>query len=175
VDANGTVLTFFQQIVDDLRTGNDKHARELLANLHEPNETRLGYSQRRPQGAGIGSEQARELFEALQGSAAIRTGFITSLEESELMIEGISHDKISDLTTNIIRGELAAYTVEQCELHGVAMQNVAMPPCFDTNAMNWREGYLSLPVYRGRPVLLVPKSIVRRCPQETSSRTLSKN
>ena len=161
-NAHLTVVTFFQFIIDDIRAGREDHALELLRHLREPNETRLGYSRRRSQGAGIGDEQASDLFSALRDSAAVRTGFINSLEESELMIEGISHDKISDLTTNIIRGELATYTAEQCTLHGVASQEVAMPPCFNTDLMNWEEKYLSLPVHRGSPILLVPKSIVRR-------------
>src|SRR5712692_3754680 len=161
-NAHLTVVTFFQAIIDDIRAGREDHALELLRHLREPNETRLGYSRQRSQGAGIGDEQAEDLFEALRDSSAVRTGFINSLEESELMIEGISHDKISDLTTNIIRGELAGYTTEQCVLHNVPTRDVAMPPCFNTDAMDWQDRYLSLPIYGDRPILLVPKSIVRR-------------
>ena len=78
--------------------------------------------------------QAEQLFEALRDSAAVRAGFISSLEESELMIDGISHDKISDLTTNILRAHLADYTVAQCNLHSIPIREVAMPPCFNTGS-----------------------------------------
>lgn len=81
-DAHHTLVTFFQSIVDDIRSGNEDRARRLLSNLREANETRLGYSARQPQGAGIGDMQAEELFQALSDSAAVRTGFISSLEES---------------------------------------------------------------------------------------------
>jgi hypothetical protein len=161
-DTHHTLVSFFQSIIDSIRGGDENRAKELLGHLREPNETRLGYSRRRSQGAGIGDMQAEDLFDALRESSAVQTGFITSLEESELMIEGISYDKISDLTTNIIRGELAAYTVEQCALHNVETREVAMPACFNTDAMDWEERYLRLPVYQNRPILLVPKSIVRR-------------
>lgn len=161
-DAHRTVVNFFQAVVDSIRQGNDAGAIELLNHLREPNETRLGYSRRKVQGAGIGDMQAEDLFDALRDSTAVRTGFITSLEESELMIDGISHDKISDLTTNIIRGELATYTAEQCVLHGIITQEVAMPACFNTDTMEWEGRYLHLPTYKNRPILLVPKSIVRR-------------
>ena len=57
--------------------------------------------------------------------------FLASLEECELMIEGIGRDKISDLTTNVIRTHLIEYTQDQCTLHGVPLQNVAVAPCFD--------------------------------------------
>lgn len=45
-----------------------------------------------------------------------------------------------------------------------------MPPCFNTDTMEWESRYLPLPVYRGVPVLLVPKSIVRRSPAYDSQR-----
>jgi hypothetical protein len=130
--AHLTAVSFFQAIIDSIREGEHDRARDLLGHLREPNETRLGYSRRRSQGAGIGHDQAEDLYEALRDSSAVQTGFIHSLEESELMIEGISHDKISDLTTNINRGELAEYTSEQCVLHNIATHQIAMPPCFDS-------------------------------------------
>jgi hypothetical protein len=63
---------FFQQVVDDIRSGHEDSARQLLLHLREPNETRLGYSKKRPKGAGIGDEQAEELLEALKSSSAVK-------------------------------------------------------------------------------------------------------
>jgi hypothetical protein len=163
-DAAATVGMFFQQIIDDIRGGHEDNARQLLLNLREPNETRLGYSRNRPKGAGIGDEQAEDIFEALRTSTAVREGFITALEECELMIPGISHDKISDLTTNILRGHLVEYTKAQCELHGVPLQNVPIDPIFNTDTMQWEDQYVDLPVWQNRPIVLVPKSAVRYSP-----------
>lgn len=163
-DASATVGMFFQQVIDDIRAGHENNAKQLLLNLREPNETRLGYSSGMPQGAGIGDEQAEDLFEALQTSSAVREGFITALEECELMIPGIGHDKISDLTTNILRGHLVDYTRAQCELHGVPLQNVAIAPIFNTDLMQWEEKHVDLPVWHNHQILLVPKSAVRYAP-----------
>jgi hypothetical protein len=161
MEAHGLLVAFFQSVVDRIREGRDVEARRLLSYLREPNETRLGLSHGRPQGAGIGSQQADDLFNALRQSQAVQTGFLTSLEECELMIEGIGRDKISDLATNILRGHLAAYTVDQCELHGVGTRQVAVGPHFDLRTHEWINEYLQLPVAMDRPVLLVPKSIAR--------------
>ncbi len=169
-DAAVTVGVFFQQVIDDIRAGHEENARRLLLNLREPNETRLGYSRNRPKGAGIGEQQADDIFEALRTSSAVRQGFITALEECELMIPGISHDKISDLTTNILRGHLVEYTKAQCELHGVPIQNAPIDPIFNTDTMRWEEGYAELPVWRNRPILLVPKSAVRYSPAYQAGR-----
>jgi hypothetical protein len=151
-------------VVDDLRGDRDDHARDLLLHLREPNETRLGFSAHRPKGAGIGNFQAEALFQALRDSTAVRTGFLTSLEECELMIDGIGRDKISDLTTNIIRKQLISYTTDQCLLHGVAMEQVALPPCFEPHRQIWAAEYAVLPVRRAAPIVLVPKAIVRSSP-----------
>jgi hypothetical protein len=163
-NAAATVGMFFQQVIDDIRAGHDDNARQLLLNLREPNETRLGYSAKRPQGAGIGDQQADDIFDALRTSSAVRQGFITALEECELMIPGIGHDKISDLTTNILRGHLVEYALAQCELHAVPTQSVPIDPIFNTDTMQWEEGYVDLPVWQNRPILLVPKSAVRYSP-----------
>jgi len=80
------------------------------------------------------------------------------------MIRGISHDKISDLTTNILRGHLVEYTNAQCWLHSIQSQNVPINPIFNTDTMEWEDAYVDLPVWRGRPILLVPKSAVRYSP-----------
>jgi hypothetical protein len=159
------VVTFFQGVIDALRAGDEETAESLLLNLQEPNETRLGLSRGRPQGAGIGRGQAQQLYEALDASTAVQTGFINSLEDCELMIPGIGHDKISDLTTNIIRSQLIAYTQAQCELFGVPLQNTALPPQFDADNMTWVAQFADVPRANGRAVVLVPKGIVRWKPE----------
>ena len=160
-NCHALLMTFFQKVVDCIRAGRDDEARELLSHFREPNETRFGLSRGAPHGAGIGSQQANQLFDALRVSNAVKTGFISSLEECELMIEGIGSDKISDLTTNVIRGKLAEYTLEQCKLHGVPTQQVALGPHFSLASHQWTNAYYDLPVVSGKAVLLVPKVIAR--------------
>ena len=156
-----TLVAFFQRVVDCIREGRIDEARLLLSHLREPNETRFGLSKKRPAGAGIGPHQAQQLFDALKDSSAVKTGFLSSLEECELMIEGIGRDKISDLTTNVIRRHLVEYTQQQCVLHGVPTQTVALDPCFNGDTFTWESGYAELPVWKGQPIVLVPKAIAR--------------
>lgn len=159
-----TLVAFFQRIVDAIRAGRDQQALELLSHLQEPNETRLGLSKGRPAGAGIGRFQANQLYNALKDSSAVKTGFLSSLEECELMVEGIGWDKLSDLTTNIIRGHLLEYTKSQCELHGIPTTPVATAPHFDLATMQWVSRYADLPVHAESPIVLVPKVIARHQP-----------
>lgn len=163
-ESHATLLAFFQQIVDSIRSGRTNDAQQLLMYLREPNETHLGLSRKQSKGAGIGSAQARQIYMALRDSSAVRTGFLSSLEECELMIEGIGRDKMSDLTTNIIREHLVLYTQEQCDLHNVPMIEVPLPPSFNSSIMAWESRYAALPVWKDRQILLVPKVFVRSAP-----------
>jgi len=152
---------FFQLVVDSIRSGNPDKAKELLLHLKEPNETRLGFSKEHPQGAGIGRFQAEQLYKAISQSSAVRTGFLSSLEECELMVDGISRDKISDLTTNILRKKLEEYTIDQCTLHDLPTQKIALASYFSQDDNMWINDYYKLPIYDNKPILLVPKFIAR--------------
>jgi hypothetical protein len=159
--AHATLISFFEKIIEFIRSGALESARQLLIHLKEPNETRLGLSKKRPSGRGIGPDQANDLFNALRTSSAVRTGFLKSLEECELLVEGIGRDKISDLTTNVIRGHLAEYTRDQCELWGVPVQSLPVGPYYSSESGEWKSEFLEMPIVKGKPILLVPKAIVR--------------
>lgn len=162
VECHEAIVAFFQGIIDKIRQGDERGAKEMLSGLREPNQIRFGLSRGiNPRGRGIGIEQTKDLYKALAESTAVQTGFIKDLEECELLIEGISRDKISDISTNIIRGRLIEYTQAQCELWNVQMNSVASGPIWDSENNKWINEYTNLPVCNGRSIILVPKAIAR--------------
>ena len=155
--------SFFNALITALRRGEEARAAHLCSHLHEAGETFLGMSRGHPQGRGIGRDQASQLVEALRRSRAVETGLLSELAETELFIEGIGSDKISDLTINVIRGPLLSYTAEQARLWGMPLtQNVALDPVWDPNREDWVQAPRETIVVAGQPVLLVPKYSVRR-------------
>lgn len=118
----GQIRSFFTEVLNALRQGNNARATHLLSNLHEPNETRLGVSQGQPRGRAIGDEKAKSLADSIVNSRAFETGVLADVSEAELFIKYIGPDTISDLTTNVLRGQLADYTVQQCALYGIGTQ-----------------------------------------------------
>lgn len=161
-DCGDLIRSFFAEVLAQLRAEEDGRVTHLLGHLHEPNETRLGQSSGRPSGRGLGPNKALLLGEALRRSRAFHTGLLNDVAEAELFIHGVGRDTISDMTTNIIRGKLAAYTTEQCELHNVPVSDVrTIGPSWNPQRLNWEATVYRLPLYRGRPILLVPKSCVR--------------
>jgi hypothetical protein len=156
------IVSFFQTVINAIHSGDHDRAQRLLTNLSEPNETRLGSSRGEPSGRGVSGKQAFDLYEALAKSEAAKTGVLSEIAECDLFIPGISSDKISDITTNVIRGPLVEYTQRQCELHGVEMTlSVPAGRYWDIDVLEWTGKYASLPVWNDKKILLVPKASVR--------------
>lgn len=156
---------FFTEVLHSIRTGNDARAQALLAQLSEPNETHLGLSVSTSAGSGISAGLAKEMWLALRHSRAATTGLLADLEDATLFVEGISYDRISDITTNIIRGQLIRFTQDACSYYGIPLvPNVVSGPLWNRQRTSWTQEYTSLPVPPGThtKLLLVPKSIVRR-------------
>lgn len=160
--ASEYIRVFFKEVLDALRDGDKERAQNLMSHLHEPEETFLGVSQFDPKGRGVGKGQAKQLITAILGSKAYASGLLTDLSEMALYVEGIDRDKISDLTTNIIRELLVDYTGQQCDLHEIELRRYSGPPLWDPSIKNWRSKHVNLPYIDEKPVLLVPKYIVRR-------------
>jgi len=153
---------FFSTVLELIRTGDGRRAEQLLGMLREPNETHLGLSKGKARGRALGTESTHDVWQALRDSEAVRSGLLEDLEDTILMIEGISTDIISDITTNVIRGPLIEYTQNMCELHGIPTEEVDSGPLWDPGEKAWHSMYVRLPTIEGRRLMLVPKGIVRK-------------
>ena len=163
IDSHNTLVAYFQLLINVIREDRDAEALALLSHLQEPNTTRLGLSKgSHPRGRGIGDIQAGQLLAALKKSKAVRTGFLKDLEDCALLIDGIGSDKISDITTNVIRWQLIKYTVDQCALWNIKLNSgVYVGNIWNREMEGWEARYGDLPVCKGFPVILVPKAIAR--------------
>ncbi|MGD9791710.1 MAG: hypothetical protein AB7Q00_13920 [Phycisphaerales bacterium] len=160
-DAHAIAWGFFDLVLRRLKDGKREEAKRLLGHLHEDNRTRLGYSDDKPQGTGFGESLTVPFMNAWQDSDAFKSGYIGDLETAALFVDGIGLDIVSDMTTNMIHEPLAKYTQEQCRLLGIPMEK-------SENLVVWRNGVgwiperFDLPTDGVFPVLLVPRSIIRK-------------
>lgn len=161
IECHQLVVSYFQSILLAIKNNDSVKGVRLLSHLGEPEETKLGVSKEGNKGRGIGSFQASELFKALQNSKAAKSGLLEDISDFALFIPLIGRDKISDMTTNIIRGALITYTQTQCDLFGIPMQNVPSGFYWDIQQTEWRQSYVNLPVCNNAKVILVPKYTVR--------------
>lgn len=156
------IQSFFRTVLTAIHESKHMEARRLLRVLREPNETHLGLSKGRSRGRGLGRESARDLWKALSQSEAVKSGLLEDLEDTILMVEGISSDIISDITTNIIRKPLIEYTQNMAAYYGIPLiPDVNSGALWNPIIKEWYLEYTQLPIAHGRRLLLVPKVIVR--------------
>jgi hypothetical protein len=154
--------SFFGELIRIIQAGDKESALSLLNYLHEPQETRLGYSSGGISGSAIGADHAVQIYDAFFQSRAVKTGLLKDIEDVALMIDGIGVDKISDLITNIIRKTLIDYTKQQCELLGIPIESVSSGYYWNSEERGWDRSSVELPIYKGSKVILVPKAFVSR-------------
>lgn len=157
------IRDFFEAVLQAIIDGDLQKGEALLAALQEPNETHFGLSVGEPRGRGIGPRQAHQILESLRDSPAARTGLLRDLTDCALFINGIGADKVSDITTNIIRRHLIEYTQQQFERLGIPIDaNLPAGRLWIRGEGRWDNTQLErIPEVNGRRVLLVPKRYVR--------------
>ncbi|GAH38824.1 unnamed protein product, partial [marine sediment metagenome] len=156
------VQHFFQTVLDHIRSGRNWQAEALLRELREPNETRLGLSIGKAQGHALGSGSAHNVWESLSQSEAVKSGLLEDLEDTVLMIEGVSIDIVSDMTTNIIRGPLIRYTQRMCAQYGIPVSpGVDSGPLWNSKEARWDSEFVELPIAGSGRLIFVPKVLVR--------------
>ena len=153
---------FFAELLGAIKTGKDGRALNLLSQLREPNETHLGLSKGRSAGRGLGPKKAKEIWQSFRKSKAVKTGLLTDLEDTVLLIEGISTDILSDIITNIIRGPLIHFTQSTCRDYEIKLEkDVESGPVWNMQTKTWDNDFVSLPMPNNEKLLLIPKSIIR--------------
>ncbi|MDH6116621.1 hypothetical protein [Kitasatospora sp. GAS204B] len=77
-------------------------------------------------------------------------------------IDKIGKDIVSDITTCVIRGMLTTYTQSTAAMYGIPLvDDVYCGLAWDSKRRNWDASATRLPIADGKPLLLVPKVIVR--------------
>ncbi|MDX5985950.1 hypothetical protein [Sphingomonas echinoides] len=161
-DCSRDIETFFEAVLHAAGEGDHELGVRLLRGLKEPDEIQFGFSVGPPRGRGVGEFQAEQIFEAILRSKAIKSGLIRDLNDALIFVPGIGPDKVSDITTNIVRRHLIEYTQNQFALYGIEI-NTLMPTglIWDSVSADWTDGYDYIPVINDQKFLLVPKRFVK--------------
>lgn len=163
-ECENQIATYFQYLIDSIRNGDKKSTSKLLGALHEVDEVGLGYSSGIPKGRGIGPKQAKEIQHAFESSAAAKSGDIKDIADCALMIPGVNRDKISDITSNILKKKLVEFTQQQCKKYKIPLKKVPVS-AFDYDKFEFVSFFSELPVINGKPKILLPITAVRQDPE----------
>ena len=140
---------------------------EQMLIFPEVKETMLGQSKGSHNGRGMGREKGKLIFDEIVSNDDVLKNGITHLAEMQLLIEGVGFDLVSDMCTNIAKPFFIEYTQRQCKLHNIPLeQGLCLEHVFNWDDLDWEDITVDLPEnpINGNPILLVPKSVVRRFP-----------
>ncbi|MBN2619358.1 MAG: hypothetical protein JXR64_13700 [Spirochaetales bacterium] len=115
------IASIINKVVQHIRNERKDLAVEILQLNKELNDTHLGYSSCYAQGNGIGEDVARFLVDAIEQGGFLNEDFPNNLDNLKLFVPFLSHDRISDLVTNLSRDILIEYTQKQCELFNIPL------------------------------------------------------
>lgn len=167
------VIAFFNSIFKLIAQAKGNRAsvlwRKAVDSLQFPEveELCLGYTGAGTTGSGSGRLLAGLVAQALW--EAIQSGLkeITHFEEVCILSEGIGADRISDITANLIRYRLAAYTNDICMHHKIPTDKIRYRHgIYNISEERWEPIEVELPrnLYNGKPILLVPRRYLRDLP-----------
>jgi len=160
-EAHLLLRSFFECLLSALRENKISKAETLFSHLGESNEICLGFSKAAPKGKGMGPLDAIRIFQSLKESSALKTGIMEDIEDFRIFVNNVDKDKVSDMTSNIIKKQLITYTQNQCSLWGIPLTS-GVPSGFywDRNLNTWENQYTDMLIINNRKILLVPKRIV---------------
>jgi hypothetical protein len=166
-ELHNRLLGFFDYFAGLVREDRDIDASRLIATCSEPLELGLGYSQGSKRGSSLGPQLADRLIEVYRETPQLLAGQISHIEEIQLFVPGIAHDRISDLAACVLRDALVEFTVAQAEHHEIPMRSFQSGLVWDSARRVWKQGGKSQLPYNpidGAPLLFAPLSWLRHLP-----------
>jgi hypothetical protein len=146
--------------------GSEHQAIEMLVAASECDEVGLGLSATR-KGKRIVESKAREIFAPFKRIPYYAQNGFRHFEEIQLFVDGISKDRISDITCSFLKSFLIDFTIQQCDKFGIPRYAVQVRNVYDprTNAFVTQNN-VELPIIPagGRPIVFVPKRWLRFVP-----------
>lgn len=133
----------------------------------EPAEACLGYTARGTRGAGSGGGFAGLISSAMCDAIGRGVTKLDHFEQLDILREGIGPDRISDITTTILKPELIEYTQDIARARGVPMvQHKVRAGRFNTMRHGFETVTVELPTNpaTGGPIILVPARFLRDLP-----------
>lgn len=131
-----TLKVFFSKLLTLIKDGDESESLRLLSFLKEPKEIHLGYSFEKYSGKAIGNEKAKHLYSVFSDSKASKTTLLSDICYSQLLIEGIGSDNVSDMIASICREIFADFTMKQCILNGVETHETSLE-VFNPEKQSW--------------------------------------
>lgn len=158
------VQQYFEKLLTLAIAKNDTEGYKYTKYFVEMNETRLGYSARKPNGLSGGENLGIEIYNLIKNSKAIYTEMIEDIFDASVMIEGLGVDKMSDFITSLIFEQLIEFTQKECIKHKILMKDVVIKKSYwSYNKQHWVHNTIKKLPYDEESkmaIVFVPKKFV---------------
>ncbi|WP_206431415.1 hypothetical protein [Sphingomonas koreensis] len=146
-------------------SGSRDEAVEAVVAASECDEAGLGSSRTR-RGKRIGRAKAEEMLRLFERVPRYASQGLSHIEELQLLVEGVSRDRVSDFACSFLKSFLIDFTTQECRKHGIPTDPVTVPGVWDHRARRFSDVRADVPVdpVGSRPLLLVPKRWLRYVP-----------
>lgn len=161
---HNSIVNSFNRLGSLYLHGKEQEACDIIINLSECNEVGLGNSKTK-QGKKIGRKIAEETLSLFKAIQQINKQGFQHFEEIQLLIDGISKDRISDIACSLIKSFLIDYTIEQCENIKIPIEKCIIPIYnYKTNKIVLEETFLPINPINKQAIIFVPKRWLRYVP-----------
>ncbi len=162
-----TIVTLFNQLGYQYINGKEKESKQILIELSECNEVGLGNSKNR-KGKKIGDKTATEILNLFRYIPQINKQGFQHFEEIQLLVNNISKDRISDISSSLIKSFLIDYTIDQCNKLNIPIEKCNIPVYdYKTLQIKSEETYLPINPINKQPIIFTPKRWLKYIPWVT--------
>lgn len=161
---HGALVDSFNYLGALYSQGKEAQATDILISASECSEVGLGTSSNK-MGKRIGKTSATQILNLFTDIPQLKECGFTHFEEIQLLVEGISKDRISDISCSLLSSFLVDYTQDQCVRHGIPMTMVETE-IFSTQKKKFIRLSKELPINpkTNCPIWLIPKRWLRQMP-----------
>lgn len=169
IQADHLLTSYFDvvlRLILSTSAADHRKGEEVLQHFRELGVTRLGMSSTGYQGHGAAEELGTRMWEELVANPLCRHAIATLkyVEDVPLFVEGIDRDITSDITARIILDMLIRFTADMVVKYPALATRRSttsyVTERWDGVREKWVPATLTLPKADGRPLLLVPRSVV---------------
>ena len=162
---HGTLVNSFNYLGVLANSGNESKAKAMIVDLSECQEAGLGLGKSK-KGLKMSGKVAENVLCLFQQIPQIKHSGFTHLEEVQLLVNGLSKDRISDISCNLLKSFLIDFTQDECKKYNIPMMNFEKIPVYRSNNNDFVLEKIDLPYnpIDESPIIFVPKRWLRFMP-----------
>jgi hypothetical protein len=163
---HAAILNSFNHLGFLAKKGKVDEALRQLIIASECDEVGLGHSAKK-KGKRIGTTQGKEIINLFQSIPTYNQRGFTHFEEIQFYVDGISGDRVSDISCSFMKSFLIDFTIDQCEIYKIPTSECILHTLYDLSKYKFEENVkVTLPIHpkTNMPLIFVPKRWLRLAP-----------